>query len=96
LFLKSNCKLKKNVYPEEYILGAIRRSLRGEAAVILKRLRLRASVGLNLSKFNSTYAVKRKLYASEPGPTASFTKYASKAEEISIQTVESQPSSYAN
>lgn len=49
------CLLEERIYSEDVLLLAIRRSARGEAADILRRLGTKASVGDILKKFESTY-----------------------------------------
>lgn len=49
------CLVKEKIHPEETLSLAIRRSFRGEAADILRRLGTNASIGEVLNKFHSTY-----------------------------------------
>lgn len=87
--------MEGRTYSEDSILLAIRRSARGEAADILRRLGTKASIREILSKYQSTYGqidnpetVLKTFYACQMGPTETFTKYAAKVEELFAQAVE--------
>ena len=74
---------------------AIRRSAKGEAANILGRLGVKASINDIVKKFNSTFGdidlpelIMKKFYAAEQGPTEFLITYAARIEELFAQAVE--------
>ena len=89
------CLQQEKKYPEDQILLSIRRSAKGEAANILRRLGVRASVQDILKKFNSSFGdidtpelIMKKFYAVEQKPTESLIAYAARVEELFAQAVE--------
>ena len=89
------CLQTEKKYPEDQILMAIRRSAKGEAANILRRLGVKASINDIVKKFNSTFGdidspelTMKKVYAAEQGPTESLITYAARIEELFAQAVE--------
>ena len=89
------CLQEEKKYPEDQILLAIRRSAKGEAANILRRLGVKASVKEILKKFSSSFGeidspelIMKKFYAIEQKPTESLVTYAARVEELFAQAVE--------
>ena len=89
------CLLEEKTYTNEQILLGIRRSLRGEAANILRRMGTHAKVEDILRKFESTYGdidtaetILKKLYACKQDQKETLVKYASRLEEIFSEAVE--------
>ena len=89
------CLQQEKKYPEDQILLSIRRSAKGEAANILRRLGVRVSVQDILEKFNSSFGdidtpelIMKKFYAVEQKPTESLIAYAARVEELFAQAVE--------
>ena len=89
------CLQEEKKYPEDQILLAIRRSAKGEAANILRRLGVKASVMEILKKFSSCFGdidspelIMKKFYAIEQKPTESLVSYAARVEELFSQAVE--------
>lgn len=89
------CLQQEKKYPEDQILLSIRRSAKGEAANILRRLGVKASVQDILRKFNSSFGdidtpelIMKKFYAVEQKPTESLISYAARVEELFAQAVE--------
>ena len=64
---------------------AIRRSAKGEAANILRRLGVKASINDVVKKFNSTFG---DIDSAEKGPKESLITYAARIEELFAQAVE--------
>lgn len=89
------CLQEEKKYPEDQVLLAIRRSAKGEAANILRRLGVKATVMEILKKFSSCFGdidspelVMKKFYAVEQKPTESLVTYAARVEELFSQAVE--------
>lgn len=89
------CLKQEKKYPEDQILMAIRRAAKGEAANILRRLGVKASVEEILRKFNSTFGdidspelIMKKFYAVEQKPAESLINYAARIEELFSQAVQ--------
>lgn len=89
------CLRAEKKYPEDQILLAIRRAAKGEAANILRRLKVQASISDILRKFDSTFGdidspelIMKKFYAVEQKPTESLVNYAARVEELFSQAVE--------
>lgn len=89
------CILQEHKYEEDQILMAIRRSAKGEAANILRRLGTKAHIKEVLSKFNSTFGdidspelILKKFYAVEQRPSESLINYAARIEELFAQAVQ--------
>lgn len=89
------CLLKEKVYREKQILQGIRRSCKGEAANILRRLGTGVSAEEILKKFESTYGhidseemVLKKFYACQQTQEESVTTYTAKLEELFAHAVE--------
>lgn len=89
------CLQQEKKYPEDQILLTIRRSAKGEAANILRRLGVKATVHEVIQKFNSTFGdidtpelIMKKFYAVEQKPTESLISYAARVEELFAQAVE--------
>ena len=89
------CLQQEKKYPEDQILLTIRRSAKGEAANILRRLGVKATVHEVIQKFNSTFGdidtpelIMKKFYAVEQKPTESLITYAARVEELFAQAVE--------
>lgn len=89
------CLQAEKKYPEDQILLAIRRSAKGEAANILRRLGVKASIVDILKKFNSSFGeidtpemIMKKFYAVEQMPKESLITYAARIEELFAQAVE--------
>ena len=89
------CLQEEKKYPEDQILLAIRRSAKGEAANILRRLGVKASILEILKKFSSCFGdtespelIMKKFYAVEQKPTESLVTYAARVEELFSQAVE--------
>ena len=89
------CLKEEKKYPEDQILMAIRRAAKGEAANILRRLGVKASITEILKKFNSTFGdidspelIMKKFYAAEQKPSESLINYAARIEEQFSQAVE--------
>ena len=86
------CLLKEKVYKETQILQGIRRSCKGEAVDILRRLGpgIRVEeIFQKFEKFESTYGKKdtvemtlKKLHASQQNQDESVTTYAAKRTKI--------------
>ena len=79
------CLQAEKKYPEDQILMAIRRSAKGEAANILRRLGVKASILDILKKFNSTFGdidspelIMKKFYAAEQMQKESLITYAAR------------------
>ena len=91
------CLMRDKGYSEDQVLLAIRRSAKGEAANILRRLGVAASVGDILRKFNSTFgdidsplAILKKFYAVEQGAKESLVTYGARVEELFAQAIEAK------
>ena len=89
------CLKAEKKYPEDQLLLAIRRAAKGEAANILRRLGVKASVNDILRKFDSTFGdidspelIMKKFYAVEQKPSESLVSYAARVEELFSQAVE--------
>lgn len=89
------CLIQEGKYQEDQILMTIRRSAKGEAANILRRLGTKAHIGEILKKFNSTFGgidspeiILKKFYAVEQKPTESLINYAARIEELFAQAAE--------
>lgn len=89
------CLKQEKKYPEDQILMAIRRAAKGEAANILRRLGVKASIDEILKKFNCTFGdidspelVMKKFYAVEQKPSESLVNYAARIEELFSQAVQ--------
>ena len=89
------CLQQEKKYPEDQLLMAIRRSAKGEAANILRRLGVKASVHDIIKKFNSSFGdidspelIMKKFYAVEQKPTESLITYAARVEELFAQAVQ--------
>jgi hypothetical protein len=89
------CLVEEKIYPEETLLLAIRRSVRGEAADILRRLGTKANISEVLHQFHCTYGqidsietVLKKFYACEQGEGESFGKYCARVEELFTRAIE--------
>ena len=88
------CLKEEKKYPEDQILVAIRRAAKGEAANILRRLGIKASITEILKKFNSTFGdidspelIMKKFYAAEQKPSESLINYTVRIEELFSQAV---------
>ncbi|MCG7879679.1 MAG: hypothetical protein JAY75_19795 [Candidatus Thiodiazotropha taylori] len=86
------CLLHEGKYPEDQLLMAIRRSAKGEAANILRRLGTSATIVDILKKFESTFGdidspeiVLKKFYAVEQKSSESLVAYATRIEELFAQ-----------
>lgn len=86
------CLIHEGKYPEDQSLMAIRRSAKGEAANILRRLGTTASIVDILRKFESTFGdidspeiILIKFYAVEQKSSESLIAYATRIEEIFAQ-----------
>lgn len=89
------CLLQEKKYPEDQILLAIRRSAKGQAADILRRLGTKAWVEDILRKFDSSFGqidsrelIMKKFYAIEQKPKETLISYAARVEELFSQAVE--------
>lgn len=82
-------------HKEEQILSCIRRSCKGEAANILRRMGVSASLADILKKFRATYSnvdtcatTLKKLYACTQAPNETVANFAARVEEIFAQAIE--------
>ena len=87
--------LDEGVFSSEQITQGIRRSCRGSAADILRRLGTSAKVSDILKKFDSVYSdiddnetVMRNLYSCKQKPKESVIAYATRVEELFVKAVE--------
>ena len=83
------CLIYQNHYSEKEILQGIRRSCKGEAANVLRRLGTKVSLETTLARFESIYGsidsreeVLRRLYNCQQLPTEDITAYSFRVEEI--------------
>ena len=89
------CLLEEKCYTTEQVLLGIRRSVKGEAANIMRRLGTSITIDDLMTKFESTFgdieskeSILKKFYASKQEVNESVLKYASKLEEIFAQAGE--------
>lgn len=89
------CLMEQGQYSEEVILLSLRRSVKGEAANILRRMGVRARLADILRKFKSTFgevdtkeSILKKFYACSQGEAESVVKYAARVEEVFAEAVE--------
>ena len=89
------CLQQEKKYQEDQLLMAIRRSTKGEAANILRRLGMKASIHDIIKKFNSSFGdidspelIMKKFCAVEQKPTESIITYAARVEELFAQAVQ--------
>lgn len=89
------CLIVEKKYQHDQILMAIRRSAKGEAASILRRLGVKASLDEIIRKFDSYYGdidtpelVLKKFYAVEQKSTELLIAYATRVEELFAQAVQ--------
>lgn len=90
-----NCLLAERSYSEEQMLNGIRRSCKGTAADILRRLGIGATIGQILKKFDATYSmidsgesIMRKFFACSQDSKETVSSYATRVEEIFSRAVE--------
>lgn len=82
-------------HSEDEIMLAIRRSVKGEAADIVRRLGVDTTVREVIKKFEATYgdietstSILRKFYACQQQKGESVIKYAARVEEIYVEAIE--------
>lgn len=89
------CLIVEKKYQHDQILMAIRRSAKGEAASILRRLGVKATLDEIIQKFDSYYGdidspelILKKFYAVEQKAAESLITYATRVEELFAQAVQ--------
>lgn len=90
-----NCLLSEGSYSKDQILQGVRRSCKGEAANILRRVGIGANTKDILDKFESIYggietpeSLLKKFYACQQEKDESVTEYSARLEEICAQSIE--------
>lgn len=90
-----NCLLQEKSYSLEQILLGIRRSVKGQASDILRRLGTGADIDVILKKFEATYgeidnpvSILKKLYSCEQKKDELLINYAARLEEVFAEAVD--------
>lgn len=89
------CLIEEKVYTPEQILLGIRRSVKGQASDILRRMGTKVELDDILRKFETTYGdintpecIMKKLYSCHQEPSESVVTYATRVEELFAEAID--------